>query len=133
MRRLKELGDAPVVTCVIVQGELMFMAHKSEYRHANEARIRAFLRGIAVYPVDQAAADLYGKIKAAIIEHFGPSRKAQRKKTEVQAIGFQENDLWIAAIAKRHGFVVVSADTDFSRVAQVEDLLIEKWWSPRTE
>jgi tRNA(fMet)-specific endonuclease VapC len=38
--------------------------------------------------------------------------------------------LWIAAIAIRHGLTLVSADSDFERVAQVEDLRVERWWAP---
>ena len=130
VERLEKLGGALVVTCVIVRGELIFMAHRSEHRVVNEARVREFLGGIGVYALDAAAADVYGKLKAAIIAHFGPRKKAQRRKTKIEEIGFQENDLWIAAIAKSHGFVVVSADSDFERIAEAEDLSIEKWWSP---
>ena len=130
VERLDKLGGARVVTCVIVRGELIFMAQRSEHPVVNEARVRDFLAAIGVYLVDAAAADVYGKLKAAVIGHFGPRNKTRRRKTKIEEIGFQENDLWIAAIAKRHGLVVVSADRDFERMAEAGDLSIEKWWSP---
>ena|SRR5438105_2712119 len=130
VEQLGRLGGSVVVTCVIVQGELIFMAHRSEQRAVNEARVREFLEGLRVYAVDGAVADVYGELKAAIIGHFGPRKKAQRRRIKIEEIGFQENDLWIAAIAKRYGFIVVSADSDFERMAEVGDLSVEKWWSP---
>jgi tRNA(fMet)-specific endonuclease VapC len=42
-------------------------------------------------------------------------------------LGFKENDLWIAAIAKQHDLTVVFADSDFRRIRLVEDLKIESW------
>jgi len=130
---LKELGETPIATCVIVRGELIFMAQKSERKAENLHQVHQFLNDILVYPVDDETADIYGKLKAAIIDRFGPKSKAQRRKAETTKLGFSENDLWIAAIAQRYGLIIVSADSDFERMKEVEELSIEKWWSPERD
>ncbi len=57
IRKMDDLGDAPAATCVIVQGELVFMAHKSDHPSANAQRVSQFLRGIEVLPLDRDTAD----------------------------------------------------------------------------
>lgn len=128
--RLAELGRAQIATCVIARGELMFMAAKSERRASNEQRIEALLHSMPVHSVDEAAADWYGTLKAALINRFGPKEKARRRRTTIATIGVSENDLWIAAIAKRHALTVVSVDDDFRRIQEVTDLRLESWLPP---
>jgi tRNA(fMet)-specific endonuclease VapC len=127
IRKIEDLGDAPTVTCVIVQGELMFMAHRSRHPVANEERVYQLLRGIEVLPLDAETADSYGRLKAAVIERLGPKEKARRRKMQLAELGFQENDLWIAAVAQRHGLTLVSADSDFARLSQLGDIAVENW------
>lgn len=127
IRKMDDLGDAPAATCVIVQGELVFMAHKSDHPSANAQRVSQFLRGIEVLPLDRDTADRYGELKAAVIERFGPSEKARRKRTRLAELGFQENDLWIAAVAQRHGLTLVTADSDFARLSRLSDIAVENW------
>ena len=91
---------------------------------------QGFLNDINVYQIDQETADIYGKIKATVFNHFGPKEKARRRQFAKKGLGIGENDLWIAAIAKRHGLIVVSSDGDFDRIREVEDLPVEKWWLP---
>jgi len=124
---MKALGDVPTVTCVIVQGELMYMAHRSDHPAANEARVRHFLRGIEVLPLDPETADRYGKLKAAVIQRFGPKERAKRRRTNLGDLGFQENDLWIAAIAQRYELTLVTSDNDFARLSQLGDMAVESW------
>jgi len=127
MRKMEDLGDVPTATCVIVQGELVFMAHRSDHPSANETRVSQFLRGIEVLPLDPDTADQYGRLKAAVIERFGPKEKARRRRTHLAELGFQENDLWIAAIAQRHGLTLVTADRDFARLSRLGDIAVENW------
>jgi tRNA(fMet)-specific endonuclease VapC len=49
-----------MATCVIVQGELLFMAHHSQRAAENRAVVRAFVNAIRIHPVDGETADLYG-------------------------------------------------------------------------
>jgi tRNA(fMet)-specific endonuclease VapC len=129
-QKLSDLGDVIVGTCVIVQGELVFGASISGQRETNLQQIKEFLDNINVYQIDQEAADIYGNMKAAIFNHFGPKEKAKRRKFAKKGFGIGENDLWIAAIAKRYGLIIVSSDGDFDRIREVEDLPVEKWWLP---
>lgn len=127
VERLAVLGDVPVATCAIVRGELVFMVHKSERKQENLRQIQAFFDEIDVFPVDDQVADIYGHLKAAIINHFGPREKAKRRKAKIENLGFSENDLWIAAVAKRHGYTVVSCDSDFERLKEIGGLEVESW------
>jgi tRNA(fMet)-specific endonuclease VapC len=97
--RVAEVGESLLSTCVIVQGELLFMAYNSERRDDNLARVQIFLEDIRIYLMDNATADIYGQFKAAIIAHFGPKERKKRRQTRIQDLGISDNDLWIAAIA----------------------------------
>lgn len=127
IRKMRELGDVPAATCVIVQGELVFMAHRSDHPSANEERVRQFLRGIEVLPLDADTADRYGRLKAAVIKRFGPRERVRRRRAHLIELGFQENDLWIAAIAQRYGLTLVTADSDFARLSRLGDITVENW------
>lgn len=109
---------------------MVFGALISEKREANLQRIKEFLTDINVYQIDRETADIYGNIKATILNHFGPRERAKRRKFAEKRLGIGENDLWIAAIAKRHHLIVVSSDSDFDRIREVEDLSVEKWLLP---
>jgi hypothetical protein len=63
-------------------------------------------------------------------KHFGPKDKKKRAATEIHKLGFSENDLWIAATAKRNNLTIVSADSDFKRMQEVLDISIESWYNP---
>ena len=56
--KLNALGDAPLATCVIVRGELIFMAHKSERKRENLHHVHQFLSDIRIYPIDNETADI---------------------------------------------------------------------------
>ncbi len=127
IKKLEQLGDEPVSTCVIVRGELIFMVHKSKRKAENLANVSHFLNETKIFDVDQKTADIYGKIKAGVIDRFAPKSNKEREKTKIEQIGFKENDLWIAAVAKRNNCVLVTTDGDFERVKQVEDIQTENW------
>jgi tRNA(fMet)-specific endonuclease VapC len=103
------------------------MAHKSDYPSANAERVSQFLKAIEVLPLDRDTADRYGTLKAAVIKRFGPREKARRKRTRLAELGFQENDLWIAAVAQRHGLTLVTADSDFARLSRLSNMAVENW------
>lgn len=126
--RLEKLGSTPVATCAIVRGELRFMVEKSNRKSENEAKVSAFLNDIEIFPVDDRAADLYGKIKELVISKYGPATMKSTRRVKLKDIGLTDNDLWIAAVAIDKGFTVVSIDPDFSRIkAAFTDLNHETW------
>ena len=127
LNRLAEAENTSISTCVIVQGELIDMAERSQRKESNLALINRFVQGIYVYPVDGITADTYGQLKAALFNQFAPKEKNKRRKTKIIDLGFNENDLKIAAIALQHSLTVVSADHDFQRIQQVKTLSVESW------
>lgn len=133
IKRLQELDDVLIATCVIVQGELFFMVQRSKQKEANQKKVMNFLQDIEVCPVDKNAANIYGIMKASLYDRFGPKDKSKRNKFKLEELGVGENDLWIAAIAKRYGFIVVTADNDFDRIKEIEDLSLECWVTPNAE
>lgn len=127
IKRVNEVGEDNIFTCVIVQGELTFMMEKSQRKETNLARLAQFLEDIRIYRITEETATIYGQIKAALFNQFAPKEKSKRRKTKVTELGFDENDIWIAAIALQNNLTVVSRDSDFLRIQQVKALSIESW------
>jgi tRNA(fMet)-specific endonuclease VapC len=127
-QKLESLDDTLLSTCVTVVGELLYGAYKSDRVKDNLEAITELLNDMyVVYEIDIETAEIYGQLKAGIIDRFGPKDKSQRRIATTDKLGFKENDLWIAAIAKQHDLIVVSADSDFQRLRLVEDMKIESW------
>ncbi len=127
LHRLAEVENSVILTCVIVQGELIDMAERSQRTEDNLALIHRFLTGIYIHNIDKFTAIIYGQLKAALFNQFAPKEKNKRRKTKITNLGFDENDLWIAAVALQHNLTVVSADSDFRRIQQVRILSFESW------
>jgi tRNA(fMet)-specific endonuclease VapC len=127
LRRLEYIENSVITTCAIVQGELIDMAERSQRKESNLVLINRFLTGIYIHNVDGFTATIYGQLKAALFNEFAPKEKSKRRKTKITDLGFDENDLWIAAVALQHDLTVVSADSDFQRIQEVRALSIESW------
>ena len=125
--RLSEIPDRNVATCAIVAGELINMVEQSQQRSQNIILIQNFLDRIYIHPIDSETSKVYGKLKAAVFDKFAPRDKNKRRKFTVQNIGFDENDLWIAATAIQHNLTIVTTDRDFQRIQEVQDLKLESW------
>ncbi|MFN6199109.1 MAG: type II toxin-antitoxin system VapC family toxin [Dolichospermum sp.] len=95
---IQEVGETNIATTIITVGELTYMAENSSYKEENLTRIEQFLADIRVYYVDDVTAKIYGQIKAGLINKFGPKQKTKRQTTKITQLGFDENDVWIAAI-----------------------------------
>ncbi|MDJ0846544.1 type II toxin-antitoxin system VapC family toxin [Crocosphaera sp.] len=124
---IRRVRESNIATTIITVGELTFMAENSKYREQNLIRLEEFLADIGVYYVDEKTAKIYGKIKAHLIKEFGPKQKTKRRNTKITQLGFDENDLWITAIAIRNQLTLVSGDSDFTRIKTIIDFPLENW------
>ena len=95
---IQEVGEMNIANTIITVGELTYMAQNSSYKEENLTRIEQFIADIRVYYVDDVTAKIYGRIKAGLIHKFGPKQKTKRQITKITELGFDENDVWIAAI-----------------------------------
>jgi tRNA(fMet)-specific endonuclease VapC len=128
LNRLEVINDDFVCTCVIVQGELVDMAERSQRNQDNLALVQNFLQEIYIYDIDKITANFYGQIKASIFKQFAPKDKSKRRKTKIANLGFDENDLWLTAIAIQYKLTIVSSDSDFFRIQQVfKTISVESW------
>jgi len=107
---LSNLDQAPEVFIpAVALGELFFRAAKSGRPSENIAKVEQFATGRAIVSCDLGVAREYGRLTQLLKEKGRP---------------LPENDIWIAAMAKHHGMVLVTRDCHFREVA---DLHIADW------
>ena len=94
---------------IIVLGELYYGALYSTQKQKNLNNIKSITNHYNVLQIDEATTVAYGNIKTAL-----------RKKGKP----VPENDIWIAAIAKRFNLIVVSRDKHFK---EIEEILLKSW------
>jgi tRNA(fMet)-specific endonuclease VapC len=103
---LRGLQDAAAVHVpAIALGELYYGARKSARAAQNVERVAALAGRSAVLACDAATAATYGELKAAL---------------RAQGTPIPENDLWIAALARQHQLTLVSRDTHFSAIPDLD-------------
>lgn len=104
------LRDADeVLIPAIVIGELFYGANRSGRREENLARVEQFAVESRVLGCDGETARWYGRIKSFLAESGRP---------------IPENDIWIAAIARQHELLLVTRDTHFN---EIDDLQRVSW------
>lgn len=94
---------------IIVVGELYYGATFSTQVKKNIQEIEKVTRNYSVLLVDEETAINYGKIKTALRQIGKP---------------IPENDIWIAAIARRHELIVVTRDNHFKKINSIS---LESW------
>jgi tRNA(fMet)-specific endonuclease VapC len=110
LRRLARTRPEQQFTTTITLGELLYGAAKRGSATLVE-RVRAIvLRAQAVLPFDEAAAEVYGPLRARL------EREGRR---------IDEPDLRIASIALANGLVLVTGNV--RHFARVPDLQVENW------
>jgi tRNA(fMet)-specific endonuclease VapC len=108
--KLRALNPTDVVTCSIVRSELLHGAEKCGNRDRRVAIVNRALAPFTSLPFADADAVEYARIRHEL-------------ETEGQTIG--PHDLQIAAIAVRHGVILVTSNLrEFSRV---HGLSLEDW------
>jgi tRNA(fMet)-specific endonuclease VapC len=93
----------------IVIGELYFGAYKAIHTVKNIQRINEFVTNNVILGCDTETAYHYGQIKANLRSKGKP---------------LPENDIWIASIAKQHQLILVTRDTHFN---EIENLQTNFW------
>jgi len=94
-------------TLSIVLGELyygIFLGSKQRENLSNLNRLLALPR-VELLHVDEVTAKLFGEIA-----------------TELRRVGrpIQQDDMWIAALCKQHGYMLATADKDFDAITGLE-------------
>lgn len=125
--RIAQIGIDQLAICVITEGELIYMAENSAQSAENLSVIEALIDDFDVYAIDSITSRIYGRLKASLMDCFGPRDRAKRRRTKITDLGIGENDLWIATIAIQHDLTVVSGDRDFVRIQEAYPLKLENW------
>jgi tRNA(fMet)-specific endonuclease VapC len=110
---LSDLNDY-LFTCTIVRGEILFGIQRlpiGRRRQVLENQAINLFEGLPCLAVPKEAADYYAPMK---------------NYAEQQGTPLSENDLWIAATAMALDAILVTADSDFQRIAGF-GLQLEDW------
>jgi predicted nucleic acid-binding protein len=102
----------PIATSVVVAGEIRYGLDRlppGKKRTDLDARARAILAAVAIEPITDAIAEVYGRLKVAL---------------ETRGLAVDDNDLWIAATALAQSSLLVSRDQVFR---QVPGLQVDDW------
>jgi len=101
-----------LVICSIVRGEVLYGLERLPHgrrRRDLESKVTELFGTLPCEPIPEAAGDHYARIK---------------RETERKGMRLDENDLWIAATAVSLRAVLVTTDSDFQRVSELN---IEDW------
>ncbi len=96
--KLNSLDGSVISTCIISSGELIFGAYKSEQVNNNLKKVFDFLMDIIVYEIDNETAIIYGKLKNAILERFGPKDKRKRRGLYKQFLKRYNKDKYLQTL-----------------------------------
>ena len=124
---LNTRADGVIGISIITYGELLYMTEKSKQKMQNRIVVEAFLADVDLYFIDEETAIIYSRIKTSVFNYFAPKDKNKRRRTTISNLGFSDHDLWIVATAIQHGLTLVSADSDFKRIKQVQPFALESW------
>lgn len=124
---LNNQGNDVIGISIITYAELLYMADKSARKSENITAVEEFLDQVDLYFIDEETAIFYSQIKTAVFNQFAPQDKNKRRRTSISSLGFSDHDLWIVATAIQHGLILVSADSDFKRINQVQAFSWESW------
>ena len=94
-----------LVVPVIVLGEFWFGIRQSRHRRAYEDWLGRRLPSAEVLPLGSATAHHYADIRFELKRNGRP---------------LPANDLWIAALSRQHGLPLLSRDSDFDAVPELE-------------
>jgi len=96
---------------VIVCGELLYGLFNSTRRSKQEKGLRAFIGACKVLNSNQLVAEEYAAIKLQLKKNGTP---------------IPENDIWIAAIGNVNNITILTRDTHFEYVENLQKIIITK-------
>ncbi len=92
---------------IIVLGELYFGFENGSRKTQNIARLEKFLatKRVTVLHIDTTTARIFGELS-----------------TELMRLGrpIQQDDIWIAALCKQHGYMLATADKGFEHIVGLD-------------
>jgi predicted nucleic acid-binding protein len=105
VRDILQLADT-IYFSPVVLGELKSGFLRGSKKKVNEQLLTQFLESprVRFVPVDEDTSDRYAVIRNSLWDSGTP---------------IPTNDIWIAATAMQHGFVVVTTDPHFQNVTQI--------------
>jgi predicted nucleic acid-binding protein len=118
--RITALVDSWIVsdeaaTSILVYGEIIeYLRSASDFEQRRE-RLHEVLIDMVALPLDYAVMEQYADFRRVMRPPFGPG-----------LIG--DVDTLIAATAQVHGLTVITADSDYTRVSNLQVQLIERDW-----
>jgi tRNA(fMet)-specific endonuclease VapC len=124
---LKSYAGLTIGVSIITYSELLYMTEKSELKYQNLSAVQKFLSQVDLYFLDEETAIIYSRLKASVFNYFAPKEKSKRRSFKIENLGFSDHDLWIAATAIQYNLTLVSADSDFRRIYEVENFSLESW------
>jgi predicted nucleic acid-binding protein len=95
----------PLLLPVIVLGEYEYGVRGSNRARVIRHALDALTSRVDVLPVDRRTATAYAEVRFALRENETP---------------IPENDVWIAALARRHAVPILTRDTHFDAIPGIE-------------
>ena len=98
-------GKQEIYIPVIVAGELFYGAYKSSKINENLNLFTDFLSNYPILDINQNISEIYSDIKSKLIK---------------KGFTIPENDIWIAAIAKFHKLTLITFDSHFCNIDDLD-------------
>jgi tRNA(fMet)-specific endonuclease VapC len=110
IRQAQTSGDQFGLSMTVL-GELYYAVHASQHQAQNLRRLQILLDALLLWPFDELAAETFGRIQA---------------EQKARGLPIPPMDAQIAAVARLHGLIVLTADRHFQFVA---GLIVQNWLS----
>jgi tRNA(fMet)-specific endonuclease VapC len=94
---------------VITVGELMYGANKSSRRDSNTKLFCDFIAEYRVLGINAKVAETYGRIKHSLVR---------------KGVNIPENDIWIAAIAVNSDMRLITGDSHFAGISELQSNIV---------
>jgi len=126
IRRVIEVEENLAINTIIYQ-ELILMAEKSQRRQEVIKMIEGIIEGMTFYEIDKETAKIHAQLNVEICNRLGPKSKEEKRKFDIEKIGYKPHDLWVASTAIQHNLTVVSEDGVFKKISEIRELRTECW------